>query len=270
MIGGGVLPKGFGFFSGGVNYGPVTTAYYASVLINGGSLTNNELFYLNTFETSLGSDINEFDRLWIFGLSNKIAAKTSFVNPTSLMVTEVNAPIWTSYNGFQSDGASSYIDSNYNPRTQGVKYKVNSAHGFCYTNLTGTLSKIAFGAFDYSFLSATLYPAYASLNQAIYYVNNTGPDTYIVNSPLKMHVVNRQNSTTMQYYQNGIKIDDRANNSTNIANLNINILSLNLFGSPISFYNGRLNAVSFGSANINQINFYNSIQTLGTSLGWAI
>ena len=103
--------------SGGAS--PFTTAFKAAVISNGGTLTATEEGYLKTFETSMGSDLLEFDRLWIHGLSNEIAAKTSFVNPLSTAATAINLPTFTPSEGFQGNGATNYIDTNYNPFTQG-------------------------------------------------------------------------------------------------------------------------------------------------------
>ena len=68
------------------------TAYFNQVTSNGGSLTNAEKTYINTFIGALGTDFAEFDRLWIHGLSNSVAARTSLANPTSTMITAVNTP----------------------------------------------------------------------------------------------------------------------------------------------------------------------------------
>ena len=71
MIGIGLSPL-FKRGGGGVSYGAYTTAFNTQVLAAGGSLTPSELSALTLFETSMCSDMAEFDRLWIHGLSNQI------------------------------------------------------------------------------------------------------------------------------------------------------------------------------------------------------
>ena len=41
--------------------------------------------------------------------------------------TAVNSPTFTQYESFKGDGLTSYIDDNYNPSTQAVKYTQNNA-----------------------------------------------------------------------------------------------------------------------------------------------
>ena len=44
-----------------------------------------------------------------------------------VLMTAVNSPTFTTNDGFQGNGTSSYIDTNFNPSTQGVNYTQNSA-----------------------------------------------------------------------------------------------------------------------------------------------
>ena len=124
MIGIGLSPL-FKRGGGGVSYGAYTTAFNTQVLAAGGSLTPSELSALTLFETSMGADMAEFDRLWIHGLSNQIAARTSFVNPTSTPLTEVNSPTWTAYQGYKGNGTTSYLNLNYNQQFQLYKGRNN-------------------------------------------------------------------------------------------------------------------------------------------------
>ena len=148
---------------GGLVIGPKTLAYSTVVTSRGGSLTANELLYLTTFETSLGSNLDEFDRLWIHGLNNDVAARTSFVNPSSTIITAVNSPTFTANQGYQGNGSTSYLNTNYNPSTQGVKYTLSNASGFAYIGNNVIETRVAFGSLGSGAVSAFLYPQYSNL-----------------------------------------------------------------------------------------------------------
>ena len=51
--------------------------------------------------------------------------------------TAVNSPTFTSNEGFMGNGTSSYIDTNFNPATQGVNYLLNDASRY-YMQFSGT------------------------------------------------------------------------------------------------------------------------------------
>jgi hypothetical protein len=50
------------------------------------------------------------------------------------LYTAVNSPTFTTNQGFLGNGTSSYIDTNYNPATQGVNYTLNNAGRFFWVD----------------------------------------------------------------------------------------------------------------------------------------
>lgn len=70
--------------------------------------------------TSSG-DVNYIDRLWIWR-GDPIAASVSLLNPTIGIAVAVNNPSFDSTNGYTFNGTSSYIDTQFNPYLDGVKY----------------------------------------------------------------------------------------------------------------------------------------------------
>lgn len=252
---------------GGVAYGPYTTAFQSTVVSRGGSLTTNELTYLNTFETSLGSDITEFDRLWIHGLSNSVAARTSFVNPNSAICTAINSPTFTPGIGYTGDGVSSYLNSNYNPLTQGVKYQLNNASAFSYLR-NGNVVGASFAVFDGA-VGPFLYPDNNNAGP-IWYVNNPPSDSFGTGTGKGFNVIIRPNSASTSLYKNGVINASAARASSFIPNRNVYILGGNYAGNLAWPCNATISVTGFGSANYNQLDFYNKVQSLGTSIGWAV
>jgi hypothetical protein len=59
--------------------------------------------------------------------------------------TAVNSPTFTTDEGFQGDGTSSYINTNFNPATQGVNFANNNAGISLYVKIAQTLGVDIFG-----------------------------------------------------------------------------------------------------------------------------
>lgn len=63
---------------------------------------------------------------------SKEFATLNWKNPSLYQTTLVNSPTWASNVGFNSDGATSYLDTNFNAATNGVNFTNNSASEFGY------------------------------------------------------------------------------------------------------------------------------------------
>jgi hypothetical protein len=217
----------------------------------------------------VGSDLAEFDRLWIHGLSNDVAARTSFVNPSSAIVTAVNSPTFLQNVGYQGNGATSYLNTNYNPSTQGVKYTLNNASGFAYVGSNIISIGAAFGSVRSGAVGPIVFPQFSSL-LPLYVINDGGTDNYGTGDSLGLSSVIRTSSTSLSLYKNGTLNASATKNSTSIPSFPLFICGYNNSGVLGAPYAGTISATGFGSANINQTNFYNAIQALGTSIGWAV
>ena len=54
-------------------------------------------------------------------------------DPTQFNLTKVNSPTYTIGEGFTGNGTTSYLDTNWNPSTNGVNYTLNDAGTSIYT-----------------------------------------------------------------------------------------------------------------------------------------
>jgi len=253
---------------GGLVLGPKTLAYSTVVTSRGGSLTPNELLYLTTFETSLGSDLDEFDRLYIHGLNDSIAARTSFVNPSTTAITPVNNPTFSPSEGYQSNGSTSYLDHNV-AESALVKYTQNSNSFFLYS--LSNISEIAneYGVFN----GASIITSCIINSSTISYLgNNTsiGSINFTSNTnSLGLFGCLRVNNS-MTNYKNSVSYNSYTSSPQALSNLNFYSLCRNENGSPVIFSTKKHALIGYGSSNINQSNFYNAVQALGTSIGWAV
>jgi len=248
-------------------YLPAAQTYFDRVVTNGGSLTSTEKTYINTFIGALGSDFTEFDRLWIFGLSNSIAARTSMANPTSTIITAVNGMPFTANQGFQLSTGSQYLNTNFNPNTQGVKYTLSNASYGIYsrTNSQGLFTDM--GSYDGT--SAILLQSRREsglFNAAI----NDDSSLSIANPNSLGLFVGSRVSLTRRSIKNGTVLATDSYATFGIPSLNIYIGGYNSSGSAIITSARQFSACFFGSGAINQSNFYTALQALGTSIGWAV
>jgi hypothetical protein len=248
-------------------YGAYTTAWYTQVLANGGTATPTELSALTVFETALGSDLAEFDRLGIMGLQNSIAARTSFVNPTSTMLTLVNSPTFTAGLGYNGNGTTSYLNTNYNPNTQGVKYTLNSSSIFIYsrTNLNSTVLDIGCSvAGNQSILDIRDGGSFFSG------INQVGNISSANSDSSGLFVGRRTASNAVAQFKNGVQTQTGAGVSTLVPNLNFYVGCLNNSGAAALFSPRQLSAYGCGSGVINQSTFYTALQALATTLGFNV
>jgi hypothetical protein len=68
-----------------------------------------------------------FDVIYLFAAADQTAALVNLVNPGTFNATTVSSLTFTAYQGFTSNGTSSYVTSNFTPSSQGVNYTLNSA-----------------------------------------------------------------------------------------------------------------------------------------------
>jgi hypothetical protein len=250
-------------------YGVYTTAWYTQVLANGGTATPTELAALTVFETAVGADMAEFDRLGIMGLQNSIAARTSFVNPTSTMLTLVNSPTFTAGQGY-TGGATKHIDTNYNFST-GTKYTLNSGGVYIYSRSNLAVVQLEIGTSNgvNKIILDIREPddkSYGALNVASaanpFWAGNT--------DSRGLFSVTRTGSSTSFQYKNGTQQNAFANASTAIPNLNAYLLALNSSGSAILNSSRQVAMYGVSSGVVNQSNFYTALQALATTLGFNV
>ena len=247
---------------------PAAQTYFDRVVTNGGSLTANEKTYINTFIGALGSDFTEFDRLWIFGLSDSIAARTSMANPTSTIITAVNGMPFTANQGFQLSTGTQYLNTNFNPATQGVKYTLSNASYGIYsrTNSQGAFSDM--GSYNgTSFILMQIRREGSSFFQAGI---NDNSFLSIANPNSLGLFVNSRVTLTRRLIKNGTVLATDSYATFGIPSLNIYIGGYNSSGSAVITSARQFSACFFGSGAINQSTFYTALQALGTSIGWAV
>jgi hypothetical protein len=81
----------------------------------------------------------KLDVFYVFAQDGGSAFGTlNWKNPDANQSTLVNAPTFVSNGGLMGNGTSSYIDTNFNPLTQGVQYTQNNASRYFFTHAINT------------------------------------------------------------------------------------------------------------------------------------
>lgn len=86
----------------------------------------------------------KLDVFYVFAVDNNASsfATLNWKNPNANQSTLVSSPTFVSNGGFTGNGASSYIDTNFNPSTQGVNYTLNNASRYFFTHAISGVSAL--------------------------------------------------------------------------------------------------------------------------------
>lgn len=109
--------------------------------------TPNQQKKQNTLLTSLKASgvWNKLDVFYVFAQDGGSAFATlNWKNPNVNQSSLVSSPTFVTNGGFQGNGTSSYIDTNFNPVTQGVQYTQNNASRYFFPHAISTTA----GRFD--------------------------------------------------------------------------------------------------------------------------
>lgn len=186
--------------------------------------------------------------------SNQSFARIDWRNPTHL-ATLVNAPTFVTKKGFQG-GGTSYIDTNFNPFTEGVKYTQNNASRFIYMDTaSGTGVLDGCGTTDRNLMFRNLIS-----NQRINSNVALTGGAFSFTATRGMKSIHRTSSTNLQLF-NDTTGESRTSTSATMVNSNQNILrsgsTTPIYGAhTISFYMMGESMISENSAIITAVNTY--------------
>ncbi|MHB8410272.1 MAG: hypothetical protein ACYDHY_19745 [Acidiferrobacterales bacterium] len=217
---------------------------------------------LNAFIKGLIADGNWalLDRMWLFNTDYQQNARISIVNPSSAQITEVNSPTWTKNVGYTGNGTNSYLNTNYNPYTQGVNYTLNNAAFGLYALTQNTVLYGEEIGSPYNYIQVGLN--FRNDNYSLCDVNNLDmANSVIIASYPVLQASVRSNSTS--YYQtiNGITQISAAVSSVAVTNYNMTILQ-----GANGLTNNTIGMAFFGSGSINQAKLYSRFSTFLTNL----
>lgn len=214
----------------------------------------------NTLLTSMKADgvWAKLDVFYVFAQDGGSAFGTlNWKNPNANQSTLVNSPTFVSNGGLQGNGTSSYIDTNFNPATQGVNYTLNNASMYFFPHAMGTSGTSMTGTSG----AENRIQLGVSLNQRINAGGTALSTSFNYTSIINPKSIHRTSATNMTLY-NGSVSDTRTLASINVPNANLFVLR-----SSTNYGNHTCAAFAAGSQlTAENTNFVNDWNTYKSSL----
>jgi len=205
------------------------------------------------FDTLQAYHIDDsLDFFFYHGMHTSQSATLDWIR-TSTTATLVNSPTFTAYEGYTTDGASSYLKTNYNPGTDAVHYRLNSASMGVYIRTNNIVdAKWLNGITDGTNNS---YIRLSTTNLR-YKQNSAAQILDIAHSSdiSGFTVITRTASSTLAYSRNGAVYSIGGNNSGAIPNQanGIYVGCLNDEGSP-NYYTANQFLCEFGGGQLTEL-----------------
>ena len=185
-----------------------------------------------------------------------------------VVMTAINCPTFSTNQGFNGNGTSSYVNTSFTP-SNGVNYALNNcSFGYwAFSGLDTSGAKINIGCRNSASLGLT-YPV--GTNEATLLINSNttvGGVLTASSSNLGLRHFNRIASTGCRYLNSTGVVGTNTNISGNIPTVSIFINALNSNGSPSSYTTTRISCVFAGASLATENSSLNSaLSTYITSL----
>ncbi len=226
---------------------------------------------INDFIVGIKSDLSisnlsdAFDALHFIAGHNQADTRLNWVNSSHTLI-EVNSPTWTLDRGYTGDGASMYLDMNYNPSSQGVNLTQDNLSIGAYSRSNVDDGSYTIGNFDGAGSTDVIPRTDGNFLARAASITSTG--VAVANS-LGLSVVARENDNANQKtYKNGALQNTDAAASAPHINLTFYLLALH---QPVggTLHTTRQLAFSFvGSGTlINQTNLFTRVEVYLDAIG---
>jgi hypothetical protein len=230
------IPSFIGFKQPAVASGPVYDADYQAILTYAASILTpvpavlpsdaNKLVQ-NQFVLDLKAAgiWNKLDHLCVYNgptPCNDVFAVIDWKNPNAVrMSTIIPTVSFVNNQGFQGNGITGYIDSNYNPSTMGQNYLLNSASFGYYMRTIDTTPQDQESGFSSQGSGGRSWVRYGSTTKRAY-MNSSSFASYsfFTASSNQLVIASRLNSTQFDLYNNGSLTQTLSVSSTAITNVN--------------------------------------------------
>lgn len=203
------------------------------------------------------------DMLQLYAVDTAANALVDLKNPSSV-ATAVNSPTFTPYRGYNGDGATSYVDTGYNPAS-GPNYTQNSASLGVWSLTSGQSASSALGWVNASNIGSIVQPRSTSDLFGIR-VNMTGGGPTVANTNgIGLYVATRSDASNMGLFKNGVSLGSGTAASQAVVSANFNIGHASSTG-----YSSAQVAAAFAGSNLSSakhLAFYNALSTYMTAVG---
>ncbi len=215
----------------------------------------------------LTNNFKWLDRMYLFATEEEQQASISLKNPSSTPLTPVNSPTWDPL-GYTGNGFDMYLDTNFNPLTQGFRWNAASQMIGVYVNQGAIEAGIDTGLEDTvnsSFIRIYTQQLGNFFRGMLLDVTNLD---YTVSSPLGFSAI-RKNQVNDRYLTRNATDVATDNVASNIyTGGNVYVLASNRDGTAATFSTKRIAAfVIGGDGLLDSSNFYDCLLTLLTAIG---
>lgn len=209
---------------------------------------------------------NLLDTFWVPAAHDQQGARLNWKNPGTYTLTEVNSPAWTKHQGYTGNGTTSYLNTNWNPSTNGVNYVLNSGAIGVYCRLSLAANGNAeIGALDASARGPAILARFTG-DQFRGRVNTVTNTTATNTATQGLFSATRTASNSQNIYKNGTLQANSAAVSSVVPSVNLFVLAYNSNGTPLGFQAQEASMAFTGSGSINITLLYNAFQQYMTSL----
>jgi len=204
------------------------------------------------------------DILYVLAAADSQAAGLNWKNPAAFALTAVNSPTFTADRGYAGDGSTSYVDTTYNPSTDGVQFTLNAAHIMAWNrtnraaNTAALISGNSGGIAIFPFFTAA--GCFGRINDASGPVTTPGSNG--------MFIANRSASNAKEVFRDGASLGSAADAALALDSLSIFIGAANVAGVPTSFSSDEVASASLGGNLAGRTAaYYTALQTYMTAVG---
>ena len=214
-------------------------------------LSSAQIGRLNTLVASLKSGLgisalsDAFDTLYVLAGETSESSLRNLVK-NAHYATAVNSPEFTQFEGFKSNGTSSYINTNYNAVAHASKFTLNNASVAYYSTMPNNPGVISspLGMRDISSICGV---SIKNSGGACYYINDISDNLISYNNSLSgLFYIRRPNNTQKILSKNKNHLSIVDGNSVSSVNYNTYILCRNNTGSAERFWIGNISFVLIG------------------------
>lgn len=205
-----------------------------------------------------------------FDVHHKIAALVNWKNPQHLAtIVGDYAGSFIPYKGFDGNGTSFKINTNYNPYNSTL-YTLNNCMKGIYINSNETQSRVDLSSESATSNGLNVYLQNNNTPKSVLTLCNNANDLYY--SPILQaygwHVSTRANASEYESLKNGVSITKlaRAKSSTSIPNQNVYLFCKNVNGT-FSAYSNKIISGAFFGAKCNQLEVINGLNIWGRYSG---
>lgn len=212
---------------------------------------------------------DKLDLFYVFATNgDSDFATLNWKAPASFQATKVNAPTFTSLEGFTGNGSSSYLNLNWNPFSDGVNYALGSASYGVYVRtdsaLTSNETEIGAteGATNPSFMRSRNSGSMASL------VNSGNAVSTAVSTSAGFNVA-IENGSSLFNYKNGSQIGTQGTPNFGASATNRTFTVLARGNASPDLFSPRQVSIAYAGADLSTeaSDFYTAIQNYMTAIG---